>query len=294
MGAERAARASDLGATVVAFADEDRDRANDLAAKYAPAISVTDVDGLPWPALDAVFICTPPSARDAAMRRAIESKVAVMVEKPIGLKASQGSDIAKAAHAAGVINAVGYMNRYRASVRRAKDLLAARTVAAVMCHWACRPYAVPWWRAEDKSGGPFNEQATHLVDLCRFIAGEIDDVAAYASGSGATMTRVAAALRFASGALGTLCYTCDAPDKFIAFEVVTTTGTIRLEGWNFALAANSIDGSTCAEDRSVFEIETQAFLRAVATKDQSLVASSFEDAARTQAVVDAVRAASIA
>ena len=120
------------------------------------------------------------------------------------------------------------MNRYRRSVQLARELVAGQSVAVVMCHWACRPYGVAWWGATDTSGGPFNEQATHLVDLCRYVAGEIDSVEAYAAngaGTSGSATSVAAALRFTSGALGTLCYTCDAPDKFIAFEAVTTAGS---------------------------------------------------------------------
>jgi myo-inositol 2-dehydrogenase/D-chiro-inositol 1-dehydrogenase len=294
MGAERAARAAASGGAIVACVDADPARARALAASHGDAAAVADSDALPWSELDAVFICTPPAVRQSAVSRAIEARVAVMVEKPIGLSSADGATLTRAAKAAGVINAVGYMNRYRESVRHAKDLLVGKTIAAITCHWACRPYGVPWWSEGDKSGGPFNEQATHLVDLCRFVAGEIADVEAFAvdgSGANGPATRVAAALRFASGALGTLCYTCDAPDKFIALEAVTTAGGLRLDGWDFALTSNSIDGTSCGPEPNIFETETQTFLRAVARKDQSLIASSFEDATRTQEVVDAILAA---
>jgi predicted dehydrogenase len=143
------------------------------------------------------------------------------------------------------------------------------------------------------SGGPFNEQATHIVDLCRFVAGEVADVRSVSSGDDPEQpTRFAAALRFESGAVGTLAYTCDAPDKFIAFELITTSGALRLEGWDFKVAASTFDIRANAEGE-VFETETRAFLTAAMTADQSLIASSFEDATRTQAVVDRVRDASV-
>jgi myo-inositol 2-dehydrogenase/D-chiro-inositol 1-dehydrogenase len=294
MGAERAGQAASLGCNIVACVDTDGVRASALAAAHEGASAFSDEEPVRWQDLDAVFVCTPPSARNATVMRAIDARVAVMVEKPIGLSASEGAVLANAARHAGVINAVGYMNRYRQSVRHAKKLLAGRTVSAIMCHWACRPYGVPWWSASETSGGPFNEQATHLVDLCRFMAGEIERVEAYAAGghgANGDATRVAVALRFASGAVGTLCYTCEAPDKFISFVAVTAAGALRLDGWDFSLTANTIYDSRSPAEPSVFETETGAFLRAAATNDQSLVASSFDDAVKTQSVVDAVRAA---
>jgi myo-inositol 2-dehydrogenase/D-chiro-inositol 1-dehydrogenase len=294
MGAQRAASATAAGASVVGCADADVARAQALCAAYDGSISAGDLDDLPWSDIDAVFVCTPPSVRTAAVTRALDAHAAILVEKPIGLSAEEGKGFADAAARAGVVNAVGYMNRYRLSVRKARDVLAGRPVAAIMCHWACKRYAVPWWGEADKSGGPFNEQATHLVDLCRFVVGDVDSVAAVAAKDdcdGEGMTRVAAALRFSRGAVGTLCYTCDAPDKFIAFEAVTDRGALQLTGWDFALTRNSIDASIGGPEEQVFDVETRAFLRAAADRDQGHIASSFADAVRTQALVDDIRTA---
>jgi predicted dehydrogenase len=293
MGSERAARAIALGAVIRACADADVGRAEELATRSGAATVESDAAKLPWRELDAVFICTPPSVRGSAVRHAIEAGVATFVEKPIGLSAAEGEALADAAHRARIVNAVGYMNRYRASVRSARTIAANHKVIAVTCQWVCRPYGVPWWRSAEQSGGPFNEQATHIVDLCRFVAGEVADVRSVSSGDDPERpTRFAAALRFENNAVGTLAYTCDAPDKFIAFELITTSGALRLEGWDFKLAASTFDLHVDAED-DVFETETRAFLTAAMQSDQSLIASSFDDAVRTQSVVDRVRNATV-
>ena len=298
MGAERAARAVALGAAIQGCADSDVARARALASKIGSETAVADPAMLPWNLLDAVFVCTPPSVRTDVVRLALRSGVATMVEKPIGLNAQDGEGLADAAARAGVINAVGYMNRYRESVRLARSLARRHEVIAVMCHWACKPYSVPWWRLADQSGGPINEQATHAVDLCRFAAGEISEVKALSSSApgvaNGDTTRLVAALLFESGAVGTLAYSCDAPDKFIAFEMVTSAGALRLEGWDFSMVSNTIEGASTPGSGDAFEVETRAFLTAAATKDQSLIACSFEDAVRTQAVVDSLRATAAA
>ena len=292
MGAERAGCAAELGASVDACVEVDVERARRLAARFG-ARAAKGLDEIDWSRLDATFVCTPPSARSDAVMRAVDSGVAVMVEKPIGLSAGDGRRFAHAAAHGGVINAVGYMNRYRASVRLAREVVARGSPVAVMCHWACRPYGVPWWHLDDWSGGPFNEQATHLVDLCRFIVGEVDGVEAIASRGRDTTdspTRVAAALHFACGALGTLIYTCDAPDKFIGFEAVTGEGAVRLEGWDFVMTVNTITESLPAHTgANPFTQETEAFLGAVAARDGSGISSTFDDATRTQSIIDAIR-----
>jgi|SRR5450755_4075680 len=289
MGTERARACSVLDTSVIACVDAQSSRADNLALQHVGTVAVSDLNDLPWSELDAVFVCTPPSERFEIVNRAIQVGVSLMVEKPIGLSAVDGQGYANAARKAGIINAVGYMNRCRASVRRAREILGRHSVVAVICHWASKQYGVPWWSEPTKSGGPFNEQATHMVDLCRFLIGEIKSVEAIGGptppGNLGT-TRVAVALQFSAGAVGTLCYTCEAPDKFIGFEAVTNAGRLRLEGWEFALSANSIDGQLCGPEPDVFKIETGAFLQAVADKNQLSVGCSFEDAVSTQTVVD--------
>ena len=71
-----------------------------------------------------------------------------------------------------------------------------------------------WWPRRDRSGGPVVEQAAHVLDLVRLLAGEVAEVSAYGDGSpppvdGRRHRRVTAAtLRFAAGAVGTLAAAC--------------------------------------------------------------------------------------
>lgn len=293
MGTERANRAVEAGASIIAVAEEDAERGRSFASSRPGSAWVGKADALPWNELDAAFLCTPPSERSAAIDRAIRSSTALFMEKPVGLNAREGRDFAEAAGRAGIVNAVGYMNRCRRSVRAAKAALEGRSIAAVVAHWACAPYRVDWWSDPGRSGGPFNEQATHLVDLCRYLAGEVVDTRALGSRSARDLgadTRVAGLLRFESGALGTLAYTCDAAEKNIAIDVITESGSLRLSGWDFALTANTIDGATCEAESDVFAVETRMFLAAAAAHDQASVVCGLDDAARTQSVVDALMA----
>ncbi len=284
MGAERAACVTGYGATIAYCADTDGERARALASRFTSQ-AIADMHAIPWREVQAVFVCTPPSTRSVVLD-AIAAGVAVLVEKPIGLSAAEGAALASAVEKKPVINAVGYMNRYRPQVLAARAAAAAATVSAVAGHWASKRYAVPWWSQPTLSGGPFNEQATHLVDLVRFVVGEIADVRAFAGPSGdeKSISRAAVAMRFENGAVGTLAYTCEADDKHIGLHVMTRAGAIELRGWNFARA-----GGDEEPDPNPFMLETTAFLEAVSSGDARHIRSDFADAAKTQAAVDLIR-----
>lgn len=208
MGRERARCAKALGATITTVYDPDTERSAAFAAEFGAAY-VSAESAIPWHALDAVFFCTPPQCREAQALAAIEANVAFLAEKPVGLSHRAAARVTSALHRSPVVNAIGYMNRCRASILHARSVLSGTRFLGLSGYWVCRQYTVPWWLDVEASGGPLNEQATHLFDLCRMLAGEITAVhtvpadprmqAAQSLGSAST-------LQFQSGGLGTVFY----------------------------------------------------------------------------------------
>lgn len=289
MGRERARCAQASGAHVAAVWDPDTHRAGALATQYGAAVlEVEDFAGC-----DAIFLCTPPDARPALAMWAVDSRLPFFAEKPLTVDHIAAEPVLRALERAPVINAVGYMNRWRASVQYARQALSGRTLLGMTAHWVNRGYGVPWWLDERASGGPYNEQATHVFDLARHLCGEIDDVAAMGASppaGGALPLSVATSLRFASGALGTFLYSCQSTAKEIGARVFTTEGSLAFSGWDFRLVENTIDGTIpalAAED--VFLVETRAFLDSVRTGIPEPALADWADAAQTQQVVDAAR-----
>lgn len=286
MGRERLRAARAWGAEIAGVCDVDP-----LRAREAGAPLLTGPIELLKSGCDAVFVCTPPSQRGPYALAAIQEGAALFVEKPIGPSSLAVQAITEAVERSPVLTAVGYMNRYRLSVQLASRVLARQQVIGVAGFWVCRTYSVPWWLDFAASGGPHNEQATHLYDLCRLLAGEVTAVTAlfHEPAGGGPSLAAATAVRFRSGATGTVFYSCQAAAKDIGLRVFTSTGSLLLSGWDLRLAENTIDGTLTAagESEDIFLIETSAFLDAVATGDDSLIRSTWPDAVRTQALVDA-------
>jgi len=292
-GREHARASTLLGAQVALLCDPDISRATALAREYPESVVLEDFHSIDWSSIDAVFVCTPPASRGPAELAAIQAGIPVMMEKPVGLSAEVCRPLLKALREKPVINSVGYMNRYRDSVISAQKLLENTQRVGIVCNWIGGIYRVPWWLQRNASGGPFNEQGTHLVDLCRLFLGEVTEVFAMAGNSSIhqdIQETVIVTLRFLNETLGTIFYSCRASEKHIQFQIFSTTHSVALEGWDLKIKAQpgGLEGMT-SSDEDIYLKEDAAFFNAISSGDQGLVKSSLEDAIRTQLVVDTIQ-----
>lgn len=278
MGAERARRVFAHGGRVAAFVDPVPERAGAFAREYG-SLAAASVDELPWDDIDAVFVCTPPAGRVEMIRRIVQHGCALFIEKPLAANLIEASAIAGAVREANTIAAVGYMNRYRPGIAHAQELV--RSVGGLLGisgYWAGGRYRVPWWPDAALSGGAINEQATHLLDVCRVIGGEIAEISAISS---PPYERAAVALAFTSGAAGSLLYTCEAPAKSIGLRVLCERGTLAFDGWDFRLVENTVDGRLFDAASDPFDAEVAGFLHAVRTSDRNGIRCDVDDALKT-------------
>jgi predicted dehydrogenase len=197
---------------LTAVTDVAGEAARSLAGLHG-ARACADVAELLAEGVDAVYVCVPPFAHGPAERAVVAAGLPLFVEKPIALDLRTGGDIGDLIAARGLTTAVGHHWRYLATVERARTLLAERPVRLVTGGWLDKVPPVGWWPLKAKSGGPIVEQAAHVLDLARYLCGEVTEV--YAAGNcvpppvpGADIDgATAATLRFASGAVGTLAAT---------------------------------------------------------------------------------------
>jgi predicted dehydrogenase len=164
--------------------------------------------------LDAVYVCVPPFAHGPVEEAVIAAGLPMFVEKPIAADLETAARIASLVAERGTLTSVGHHWRYLRVAEQARELLVDRPVRMVSGAWLDKVPPVDWWCRRDESGGPVIEQAAHVLDLTRLLAGEVTQVTAYGDGwpppvDGADIDAVtAAALRFTSGAVGTLTSAC--------------------------------------------------------------------------------------
>ena len=295
------------GAMVTAIAGRNLGRAEELAvmasaAKAAAGSASERPKTYPdWAAmlaqeeLDAVFILLPPHLHGDLEAACAARVPAVLVEKPVANELRFAMRALEAFEAAGTFAAAAYMNRCRRSVARVRELFADAGDAPVLVEgrWVTPLPPPPWWRDRSQSGGQFVEQCTHLVDIARFVAGEIVEVSAF-SASGfindveglAVDDAMVVSARFASGAVGqfsTGCFPRAEGNGGIGMEFGSRSVRCRLSGWAMDLRAETASGvvETVAGEEDIFEVEDRLFLRAAVTGERGTFPSSYADAIRT-------------
>jgi len=295
MGRKHALNCSKIeGVSVVAIADKDEHRSKTLAQEIGAFPYSTYKDVVAVEALDAVIVATPPDQHGEAALGAIKAGKSVFIEKPIALDMATARALCEAADKAGVVNAVGFHLRYAPLTQKAKALIAGKQVNEVRSVTTTSYYLkldMPGWFLQRKhSGGPLLEQSLHMFDIARYLVGDITHIFA----QGARLVRpelaefdsedtMVLAYRISNGALGVHLDSC-------ATTVFNWEIELFGEDWRLLIdyARNQISGYIREKqiqynpaDIDIHEIEIQAFIETIRSKEKILILSNFADATKT-------------
>lgn len=150
--------------------------------------------------LDAVLICTGPSTHARLTCDAADRGLPVFVEKPPARTLAEAEQVRQHCAARRVPVMVGLMKRYALVYQKLKQTVDAPTFGGATAIQA--RMAVGW-----KNGSGFAlllDMGIHMIDLLRCLMGEIAQVSHQKYERDGTHISYALALRFASGAVGTL------------------------------------------------------------------------------------------
>jgi predicted dehydrogenase len=284
-------------AEVVAVCDVIEERAVAAAQPFGATAYLSFPQMLANEKLDALYVCLPPDAHVDQELAAIERGIHLFVEKPLPLDRAKAAIIARRAREAGIVMAVGFHWRYWDHVRAVRAALATEHTGLALGYFLNVLPDSPWWRIKARSGGQVVEQAIHVVDLMRYLCGEIVYVSAeYAERAnfdepGHAQDDVHSVnIRFRSGAIGNLTACSILHRRFhVGLDLLCKQRLYRIRE-----DGAEVDGPSGIEriDRSndAGLAENVAFLQAIAIGDRAGIFSDYADAFRTQQVVLAANA----
>jgi predicted dehydrogenase len=245
--------------------------------------------------LDAVYVSLPPFAHGEIEHAIIDAGKHLFVEKPVAITMSVAREIEAHIRERGVISCVGYQSRYSTAVQEARRRLQGVPIGLVIAIRLGGLPGTPWWKVQSKSGGMLIEQHTHGVDLMRYLAGEVESVCAYAGT--VLLTDVpeldiadvsAAAVRFTSGAVGSIVNSCALQPGQGAPQ--NLSGAVHLVAKGLTAMVSAGGATFMRPNRQREEIEAEgdanlamnrAFVHAVQTGDRSRILSDYTDGMRT-------------
>jgi len=203
------------GVKVCAVADPSH-AVTSLLEKYAGARTYKDyAEMLDREPLSAILVCTPPAHNYEILRHALAKGLHAFVEKPFILSSAQGLKLAHSFDERGLVNQVGYVNRFNDVFARARALSVEGLIGRIFRFRSemfsgtiIREQEHSNWRANHANGGGVvYEMASHAIDLISYLFGPPDRV------EGTCLTRVfsrdvediaSSALFYRSGLAGTL------------------------------------------------------------------------------------------
>jgi UDP-N-acetyl-2-amino-2-deoxyglucuronate dehydrogenase len=214
---------------------------------FAKSYSFTFADSLDAlladPALDAIAILSPPNTHLDLVQKAAAAGKHILLEKPLEIATARAQQLVDCAAQAGVTLAVVLQHRFRPAGERLKAVIdEGRLGRIVNCSTSIRLWRPQGYydepgrgtRARD-GGGVLLTQGIHTLDLMLSLAGPIIEVTGYAMTSPVhrmeTEDTVAAAVRYASGAIGVIDATTAAyPGSAERIDLVGEKGTASLAG----------------------------------------------------------------
>ncbi|RCW76788.1 putative dehydrogenase [Saliterribacillus persicus] len=276
---------------IVAFLGTSQEKADRFAEQYADATGYTVLeDMLENETLDAAYLCVPPMAHGAYELKLIEAGIPFLVEKPLGVDMETVKSIEEALNKKKVITSVGYHFRYQDIVEKWKGMQDEAQTGLVIAKWMGGLPGAPWWKNQAQSGGQFNEQTTHLVDMIRYLYGEVATVYAQESSrilakENADVTVAEAGsftLTMKSGVVVQVANTCLLPDGVGEVEITAYTDQ-GIEKWTpSSLSLDRVQEKVEIKVKdNPYEKETDAFLHAIKTGDESKILSSYQDGVKS-------------
>lgn len=186
IGQKRAA-ALGVGGHLIACADINLSRAEQLAKRYGAEALSSWQELLAISKIDLVIIATLHDSLAEITLAAIAAGKHVLVEKPAARSADELAPVIAAARKNNTKVHVGFNHRYHRSLQKAKAIVDSGALGELMFvrarygHGARLGYDQEW-RADPKlsGGGELIDQGPHLIDLSRWFLGNFSEVQGFA------------------------------------------------------------------------------------------------------------------
>ena len=229
--------------TLAAVMRRDAAKAADYARRHNVPTWYGDADALiNDPAVNAIYVATPPNSHADYAIRAMRAGKPVYVEKPMALNFAECDAMNRVSRETGVPLFVAYYRRAMPYFLKVKDLVDTGAIGqvravSIQVHWvppsADADATQPGWRVSPavSGGGYFHDLAAHQFDFLDYALGPIDAATGMTrnqAGLYAADDRVVANFSFASGALGTgsWCFTVPASQRSEQTQIVGSKGTL--------------------------------------------------------------------
>lgn len=225
---------------LVAVMRRNAEKAEDYARRHSVPRWYTSADELiNDPAVNAIYVATPPDTHAEYAIRALKAGKPVYVEKPMALNFSQCQEMIQTSEQTGQPLFVAYYRRALPSFLKVRELVLEGVIGDIrsvnmVLHTALKPgesdgSKIKGWRVDPQisGGGHFHDLASHQFDYLLYLLGDIEKaqgIAVNQAGLYPADDNITASFKFKKGITGTGSWCFTVPD-FLAADYTILTGT---------------------------------------------------------------------
>jgi predicted dehydrogenase len=174
---------------LAAVADVEPDRARAAAPAGTPCFQQYQ-QLLEQPDIEAVVVSTPPAYHEDIVLAALGAGKHVLCEKPLAPTVAACRRMVEAARRSGKLLTTGFNHRYLPAVKFLKQTLDSGRIGtldhvrAFAGHTGLSEFKAPWMYSKDAiGGGALMDVGIHVIDLARYLLGEVSQVYGVATGA---------------------------------------------------------------------------------------------------------------
>jgi len=225
--------------SVQSFFSHNLNRAKELAEKSGALGYFNDYDEFLKSDIDCVFVASVNAHHYKQVIKAAEAGKHILCEKPLAINSSQAEEMVEACKRNNVLLTVNYLHRLHPHVIKAKELIKNQTIGKLVSVNVSFNLDFPpgddfRFNKELSGGGALRDLGTHMIDLLRFIGGEILDISGYMDNiiyNYDVEDFVSALVKFENNSYGSFNVSYNTGKAFNRIEILGHTGAIAIENF---------------------------------------------------------------
>lgn len=222
---------------VQSFYSRNINRAKELADKSGASGYFDNYDEFLKSEIDSVFVASDNAHHYQQVVQAAEAGKNILCEKPIALNSKQAEEMIETCKQNNVLLAVNYIHRVHPHVIKAKEIIKNQTIGKLVSvnvsfNIDFSPDSNFRFNKELSGGGVLRDLGTHMIDLLRFVGGEIVDINGQIDNvvySSEVEDFASAIVKFEKGGYGYFNVSYNCKKAFNRIEILGHTGAMSIE-----------------------------------------------------------------
>jgi D-xylose 1-dehydrogenase (NADP+, D-xylono-1,5-lactone-forming) len=166
---------------LVSLYSRDINRAKSLAEKFGAQSFYNDYNDFLKSDIDIVYVASENSRHHEQVIEAAKAGKHILCEKPLALTSEQAEEMVQACKANNVYLAINYPHRFHPLVVKARELIRDQKLGKLVSislnfNTDFPPSSNYRFKKALSGGGALRDLGTHMIDLLRFLGGEISEI----------------------------------------------------------------------------------------------------------------------